>query len=187
MDKINAEIIYVLVNERKRRKGREKLKLGEIMETLNKLRILEKEVKVDPGDIQLLLRDLKDRGWVTVKGKFWKIHLKEAWPYVIKDVETARVLDSIVKFVSKTSKIDFETSEIIDYHIELYPKLKETVGEQFIEKEILTQLKKEPYSYIKIDPVKGKYRLVKESYYPEFSEGEKYYIDLILKYEFGEI
>jgi hypothetical protein len=194
-DKVDAQIIYIMVKQFKQRRARPGLMLGDIQKAVNELRVIEKDDRLPlapPTAWQLRLQGLKDRKWLVVEGKFWKIHPDETEPYIVKEVETARLLKSIVELVENKGKgkekekpeISLEPSEIVEFHLKKSEKLKDL--KNVIEKKMLPELAKGPYpyAYIEMDRSTGKYHLVNENYYNRFPEGEEYYIDLVLKYQF---
>lgn len=190
MNKVCAEILYVIVKQSKQRGGDEGFKLDYIKRKVNELRKLENEK--DVNFVKACLQTMKKDNWLINKGKSWMIHPIETCPCLVKDLETARTLDIIVQIIEAKSKGDtiFSLLELKTLHSKKYPGLKEN----FIEKNALPKLMADPYPYVAIDKGKRIYYLKKESYYPDDDptkeiscmDGEKPYIDLILKYKFLE-
>lgn len=188
MDKDHCELFYLIVKAFKDTRGKNKgLKLRQMKSLLDALRQKEKDQPATTDVMRTWLQDLKEDDWIICDGKFWKVHPAEALPKIVIDREQALVLDTIVKLAKekgKDGKDGFTISELEKKLYSDYPKLKEVLDRKQLEKTV-KKLLNSPYIERKIET--GEYHLIRDSYHPEAKYGEKYYIDLILKYNFKGI
>lgn len=183
MKDIEGKILITFVLDKKAKKTRREqgFMAGRLREQLKSF--FQEEVTAgDIKDLQKTLRNMatKKRGWVALKkrSKEWELY-KNFWNEVVTSPKTAKVLDVIAKDTDQNGL--FIEEHLKTKYKSTYPD--ENDYENTIA-EALEDLRKK--GYIQYNSNSKEYRFLRQHYDSEWIEGEKPYIDLLIKYGWFE-